>query len=315
MKRYIILSSILCSVVLHMVYPKGTLAQGPPINTETAFVVGLEGAALRTLVKTTRKSKLLKGTTKVSDPSDRQVQVVAVPIIIPYELIPNRIVVAAAIPYLHKELSLTQDGIRRALSDNGFGDLSLLFKYQLLQWDAHRKTTRITFKGGLKLPTGDHDETDELGELLRRGLQLGTGSLDYSAGLILTHSVGRLGINTDAIYTFKREADKYRFGDSLNYDLAVGYRIYPSVYETYPSPYATLYLEVNGQFKRRDEENRGTVEDSGGHILSLSPGIQYIPLSTLIIEASIQIPVLQDLNGTQLGTDFAFVSGIRWLIF
>ena len=315
MRRYIVLLSVMCSVVLHMVYPNGTFAQGPPINTETAFVVGLQGAALRTFVKTTKKSKLLKGSTKVSDPLDREVQVVAVPIIIPYELIPNRMVVAAAIPYLDKEMSLVQGGIRRTLSDNGFGDLSLLFKYQLLQRDAHRKTTRITFKGGLKLPIGDHDEIDELGEPLPRGLQLGTGSIDYSAGLILTHSVGRLGINTDAIYTFKREEDEYRFGDALNYDLAVGYRIYPSVYETYPSSCATLYLEANGQFNRRNEANGQTVEDSGGHILSLSPGIQYIPLSTLIIETSIQIPLLQDLNGTQLGRDFAFVSGIRWLIF
>ena len=35
----------------------------------------------------------------------------------------------------------------------------------------------------------------------------------------------------------------------------------------------------------------------------------------LIVEASLQIPVRQELNGTQLGTDFAFKGGIRWLIF
>lgn len=290
-------------------------AQGPPIQTETAFVTGLNGTAFRTFFRTVRKSKLLQDGSKISDPLNREVTVRAMPLMFPYELIPNQLVVGAGIPYLDKELHLTQNGIRRVLSDTGFGDLSLIAKYGLLQRDAHNKTTRVAFKGGLKLPTGDYKETDEEGNLLPRGLQLGTGSVDYSAGLIFTHIVNRLGINADAIYQFNGESDGFAFGDALNYDIALGYRIYPSIYETYPSPYATLYLEVNGQYNRKSRTGGQSVADSGGHILFLSPGVQYIPLGNLILEASLQIPVRQELNGTQLGTDFVFKGGIRWLIF
>ncbi|MBI2504146.1 MAG: transporter [Candidatus Latescibacteria bacterium] len=262
-----------------------------------------------------KKSKLLKNGSEIPDPLDREVRVVAIPLMFPYELIPNRLVVGAGVPYLDKALHLNRDGAKQTLSDQGFGDLSLLAKYQLLQRDAPHRTTRLTFKGGLKLPTGDHRETDGEGNPLPRGLQLGTGSVDYSAGLIFTHSTGRLGINADAVYWFNKEADGFEFGDALNYDLAVGYRIHPSVYQTYPSPYATVYLEANGQFGWKDRAGRQIAADSGGHTLFLSPGIQYVPFRSLALEASVQIPVLQDLNGTQLGTNLVFKTGIQWLVF
>ena len=130
------------------------VAQGPPMNTETAFVVGLDGAAFRTFVQTVRKSKLLQDGSRISDPLDREVQVVATPLMFPHELISNRLVVGAGIPYLDKEMRLTRDGVKQSLSDRGFGDLTLFAKYQLLQLDAPKKTTRVTFKGLLKLPTG-----------------------------------------------------------------------------------------------------------------------------------------------------------------
>ena len=291
------------------------VAQGPPMNTETAFVVGLNGGAFRTFVQTVRKSKLLQDGSRISDPLDREVQVVATPLIFPYELIPNRLVVGAGIPYLDKEMRLTRDGVKRSLSDRGFGDLTLFAKYQLLQWDALKKTTRVTFKSLLKLPTGEHEATDGEGNRLPRGIQLGTGTVDYAVGLIFTHIVNRLGINADTFYRFNGETEGFEFGDAVNYDLALGYRIYPSVYETYPSPYATVYLEANGQFNRKSRAAGQRVADSGGHTLFLSPGVQYIPLGNLILETSIQIPVRQELNGTQLGTDFVFKGGIRWLIF
>ena len=290
-------------------------AQGPPINTETAFVTGLNGAAFRTFVRTVRKSRLLKDGSEILDPMDREVRVVVVPFVFPYEWVPNRLVVGAGIPYFDKSMKSTQNGIRQELSNGGVGDLSLFVKYQLMQRDSHRKTTRMTFKGGLKLSTAGHQKTDRNGSPFPPGLQLGTGSTDYSVGLIYTHSTGRLGINGDASYSFKTEANGFEFGDALNYNIAFGYRVYPSVYETYPSPYATAYLEANGQFNRKNKANGQIVLDSGGHTLFISPGLQFVPVGSLILEASLQIPVIQDLNGTQLGTDFALKAGIRWLMF
>ncbi len=307
--------TLITAIGLSGLFASIATAQGPPINTETAFVIGLDGAALRTFVQTVKKSKLLRDGARIADPLEREVRVVAMPLIFPHELISNRLVIGAGIPYLDKEMRLTRDGDQQLLSARGLGDLTLFAKYQLLQWDAPKKTTRLTFKGLLKLPTGEHEGSDGEGNMLPRGVQLGTGSVDYAAGLIFTHVVGRLGINADAFYGFNGETEGFEFGDALNYDLALGYRVYPALYETYPSPYATVYLEANGRFQQKSRIGGQRVADSGGHTLLLSPGVQYIPLRNLILEMSIQVPVRQKLNGTQLGTDFIFKGGIRWLIF
>ncbi|NIR47469.1 MAG: hypothetical protein GWN61_14370, partial [candidate division Zixibacteria bacterium] len=46
------------------------------------------------------------------------------------------------------------------------------------------------------------------------------------------------------------------------------------------------------------------VRDSGRDQIFLSPGVQFLALENIVLESGIQIPVWQDLNGVQLGTDF-----------
>lgn len=43
------------------------------------------------------------------------------------------------------------------------------------------------------------------------------------------------------------------------------------------------------------------MENTGSHTIFLSPGIQATPLKNLLLEASVQIPIYQDLRGRQLG--------------
>ncbi len=45
-------------------------------------------------------------------------------------------------------------------------------------------------------------------------------------------------------------------------------------------------------------------------MLFLSPGAQFIT-QHFIVEASVQVPVVQDLNGPQLEKDFVAVLGVR----
>ena len=117
-----------------------TWAQGPPINTDTAFVTGLQGAALRSFFFSVRRSGLLQDGRRISDPLDRKVSVFGLPLILPYEVLKNQLVVIGGIPILHKEMKFTAaDGTRRKLSDTGFGDLFVVAKYQLLQKDAPGK--------------------------------------------------------------------------------------------------------------------------------------------------------------------------------
>ena len=295
--------------------PENGFAQGPPINSDTAFVTGLQGAGLRSFFFSMRRSGLLRDGQRVFDPLDRKVSVRGLPLVLPYEVLKNQLVVIGGIPILHKEMRFTAaDGTRRELSATGFGDLFVVAKYQLIQKDAPGKTTRITAIGRVKFPTGDDNKTDGEGNLLPPSLQLGTGSVDYSSGIIFTHIVRRIGLNADVVYNFNTEANNFAFGDTLRYDVALGYRLLPKVYDKFPATQLNVYLELNGQFARKNQAAGISVRDSGGNVLFLSPGIQLIPYATFLVEASLRIPVSQELNGTQLKFRPGFNLGFRWLM-
>jgi hypothetical protein len=318
-RRILLVRDGICLLELIFLFGVGmtsdvAFAQGPPINTNTAFVVGLEGAAIHSFGKVVRKSHLFADGEKITDALDREVTVFALPFMLPYEVIPNQLVVIGAIPYLSKEMKLTKDGNRQSRGDSGMGDLKLLGKYQLLQKDMKRSSFRMTFLGGVKLPTGNDDARDATG-LLPPPLQLGSGSVDFFGGPIATYVRDGFGFNAEVLFKKNTQANAYQFGDTLSVNVALGYRFLPWVYETYPSPYSTAYLELLSEFSGKDRKNGEDLKDTGGKLLLLSPGIQYVFSRTLLAEASLQFPIYQDLNGTQLGTDFSFNVGMRWLIF
>jgi hypothetical protein len=293
-----------CTLLVSLLAGSGVEANGPPIHTETAFVTGLQGEAFRSFVRTVDKSA-----------PGRDLRVISVPLIFPYELIPNRLVVGGAIPYLDKELETKVGGSRRRLENSGFGDVTLFSKVQVLQKDRPGETTRLTLLGRVKLPTGEHHARDPDGNFLARPLQVGTGSFDISGGAVLTNLKQRWGVNADLLYTATTEDESFRFGNALRYDLALAFRVAPKVYEAYPSPQLNLFLEFNGETQERNRLRGDSLADSGGTTIFVSPGIQYMFGRTLLIESSVQLPVVENLNGDQLETDTTFTLGIRWLVF
>ncbi|MCH7823619.1 MAG: transporter [Acidobacteria bacterium] len=296
-------------------WPETAHAQGPPINTQNAFVTALSGGAFRTFFLTFDRSGLRLDGEKVTDPLSREVHVRGQMFVLPYELVSNRLVVMGVVPYLDKSLEMGPADNRQELSVNGFGDLALAAKLGIYQLDRPNRTTRVALFGRLKLPTGDDDAPGPEGQLLPKSLQLGTGSVDYSAGVILTHSVGPVGLSGDLIYDINTVDDGFAFGDVLHYDIALGYRILPRVYRMYPAKQINLYLEANGTWSQRSTLEGTSLIDSGGNVLRLSPGVQFIPLANLLVEVTYQVPVWQGLNGAQLEFDPTFKVGLRWLIF
>jgi len=294
-------SRILLTSAVVLLAPLWVGANGPPFHSPTAFVVGLEGAAIRSSFRSIQKSGLGK-----------DMRVYAVPIMVPYEVIPNRLVLAAVIPFLDKRLQVTESG--QKIGDRGFGDFALMGKLQILQRDRSNRTTRMTLLGAVKFPTGQHDETAKDGSALPRPLQLGTGAYDYTGGVVVTHLGGRKGFNAALRYTARTDGNGYRFGDSLRYDLALAFRVLPRIYETYPSPQFNIFLELNGETQQKSAFNGQLLENSGGTTAFLAPGLQYIFGRTLIGETSFQIPVLEKRNGNQLEADYTMAVGFRWLI-
>ncbi len=237
----------------------------------------------------------------------------AVPLIAPYAIAPGRLVVAGVIPYVEKRLEMTGPGGTTRFEEQGLGDLRLLTEYAYFIRDRKQETTRAIAIGGIELPTGSHGDPN-----LPPVLWNGSGATNYVLGTAVSHIPARWGVYTDLIYRITTEAAGFEFGDTLRYDLALGYRLWPAVYETYPSRQFNVFLELNGLWEQKSRDVRppsggATVPDSGGNRVLLSPGLQYIPGRAFLVEASVQIPVVEELHGRQLETDAQYLIGIRWL--
>ncbi len=60
-----------------------TMAQGPPINTDTPIMLGVQGRGVRTFAKIIRRDTLLSDGNEIDDPLDRRTTVVVTPVVVP----------------------------------------------------------------------------------------------------------------------------------------------------------------------------------------------------------------------------------------
>lgn len=212
------------------------------------------------------------------------------------------------VPYLDKELQYAESDTR---GDSGIGDITLLGKYRIYTKDYPGKTSRFSILTGVKLPTGEDDEEDRFGTL-PQGLQLGSGSFDPIIGAAYTWQSLDFEVDIDITYKFNTEgANDFEFGDLFKYNIAYQRRVWPfKLPEEGLYSQLNLVLELNGQYQQKNKSSGTKLADSGGNTIFLSPGLQYV-MERFIIEGSVQLPVVQDLNGAQLKTDYIATVGIR----
>lgn len=274
-----------------------------PITFNTALPIHEGETILR------GQGKLLRSTDDPS-PRDRELTVWAAPSIVAYGITED-LTLFGAVPYLDKELELDTPRGRVTRGDNGLGDSTLLARYTVKQWDRPGETLRLAPFVGLKTPTGEDDETDALGRL-PQPLQLGSGSWDPIVGTIFTWQTLDWELDTALSYREKTEANDFEFGDETELDLSYQYRLLPRALKGGKEVPGFLYgvLESNLIWQERHDGPMGTVSDSGGTTWFLAPGIQYVR-KRWVLEAAVQIPVAQDLNGRALENDFIATAGFR----
>ena len=113
------------------------------------------------------------------------------------------------------------------------------------------------------------------------------------------------------MYKVNTEARDMDLGEELRYDLAYELRVLPREWPEHGTP-SQLYavLEVNGRTRDKDVSGGVELDGTGGTVVFLSPGVQWIT-KRVIYEASLQLPVAQNLNGNQVETDLVAAVGIR----
>lgn len=188
------------------------------------------------------------------------------------------------------------------------GDIKLLTSYRF----ADAGEPGFGVRAGIKLPTGSISQlaTDGV-TLAERMFQPGTGSTDLILGAFYSHDSHDSDLHWFASGHLQQPlttrnggpggADQtYRPGNTL----ALGAGL------TYPLM-EKLRLTVQGNWHQTGRES-GTAGDpvnTGGRTLAVSPGFSFAAAPDTQLYASLQLPVYQYLNGTQLSNTLGVMVG------
>ncbi len=267
-----------------LVAPCAAWPQG--VNTNVALPVPKGEAILRSQLRFARAT---------DDPSsaDREVRALVARQTLVVGVTP-RLTAFATLPLLAHRRVESRSGTTR--SDPAVGDFTLLSRYTLW-WDdyAPLSTRRTALLAGMKFPTGAD--------------RFGTETFDPILGGVATWAFDRHEIDLDALYTASTRRNGFRQGAGVRYDLAYRYRIWPRRFGKRLLQLNGL-LELNGQWSDRDRDAGRRVTDSGGRVLFLAPGLQFVS-KRWILEASFQVPVAENLHGAQVERDFVGVLSMR----
>jgi len=213
------------------------------------------------------------------------------------------------LPYFDKRLDMRVGGQDVTRSKQGIGDLTLMGRYTAYESNAPGRTFRIAPFLGLKVPTGDDDARDGLGRLPPL-VQPGSGSTDILGGAVATYQTLDFQIDGQVSYKANRKANGFQFGNVAELDASLQYRLWPRSLGSGVPGFLYGVVEANLVHAAKDRSGGLADPNSGGTTLFIAPGVQYVTRKW-IVEAGVQIPVVQNLNGTTLKNDYVLTTGFR----
>ena len=301
--------------MLLTLHPAVAVAQIFGAGARTEFISGF---GLRSFGAVETRDRLRTNGTDAVDSTGTKVRVRTTPIAVVYGL-RSRLSLVAVLPFVDKQLSLSGGAAESSqsfsASARGLGDALFLTKWRVFKRDQPLGTFRLATEFGVKAPTGAHDLEDGDGQRLPAALQRGSGSWDPVANLLMIYvpaaGRGRWTLTGDIGIRLTTEANAVEVGNQVSYDGMVKYRVHPL---THPGRDTFLLLELNGRWQDQTRVAGGIASDSGGHILYVSPGVQFLLRRNLILEGGVHVPVMHDLNGTQLAPGMRVLAGVRYII-
>ena len=213
------------------------------------------------------------------------------------------------VPFVNKDLKLTTGNGRLTRQADGPGDMKIFGRYTIYKNNFSGGNFRVAPFTGIKLPTGDSKRRDGTG-LLPPVVQPGSGSWDPFGGIVMTYQTLNFQIDAGASYQANSTANGFAFGDVSRLDSSFQYRLWPRKLGSGVPGFLYGIMEVNLIHQNNNRTHGITDPNSGGTRLFLAPGLQYVT-RRWIIESSVQLPVVQDLNGTGLKNDFIVRAGFR----
>jgi hypothetical protein len=220
----------------------------------------------------------------------------------------SRLSFVATIPVLDKTIRTAGGGT--SVTDShltGLGDAEMGARYAMWRSINYRngRVQELALAGGVMMPTGANDAktTDTTATVIPvdpHG-QLGTGGWGPFVGLHYRFEQVNWLAFADVSYRVRTtgsyfDGSKYKFGDAALWSIHGQYR-----------PLATLAVDLglDGRYARVDrataagESSANSVDNTGGMLLSIAPGVYFNAAGAFWVFARGQIPVYKDLFGEQ----------------
>lgn len=278
---------------------------------------------------------------EIDNPAGERIESSVTQLLLGYTVHP-RITLQVNLPVISRSFRRsTGDGIDRG-HERGIGDLSVLGEVEAFSAVTETGVVRLSLLAGVKLPTGDSDRLrEELAEdhhheagseqagtgdehheeapdgsphehaesgVHGHDLALGSGSYDGIFGARLFASWRRTFATAKLQYTLRSRGDvDYRYADDLTWSGGPGVFLWLGHTET-----LGLQAVLSGETKGKDDLDGAKADDTAITALYAGPGLLFTWGSSLGVEVTADLPVVQNNSALQIVPDYRIRGGASW---
>ncbi len=205
------------------------------------------------------------------------------------------------IPYFDKGLKRQSFKASFSDSNSGLGDLTLISRYRVFS-QKKKDSFNLAVGFGLEMPTGATDEKDSSGKTPGY-IQPGGGAWNPILEVGAHKVMGQHWFGSHFLYKMTTEGElgdkDFERPDVFKYNFSYGYAL---------SRYFDAELELNGEVKSKAELAGKEMNNSGGHMLFLTPGFHVKIRKGMHFGLCAPVTVYRDMNGVQPVEDYRVVA-------
>ena len=223
--------------------------------------------------------------------------------------------VESLLTWVNQRRKISQFGNENLDQTSGIGDAVLLLKYNFSNLIG--KNTDFTMGLGTKIPLGSTTETNSQGITLNADLQPGSNAWDIIYWSSFSKSFNfrpSLNWSSRIVYRSTGTNDSY-FGDST-YKFGNEFQ----AFFNFSDQFLFLKTITNPSFSikyraaNQDEIGGFNIDNTGGNWVSAIPGFSINVNSNLSFSARAEIPIYNNVDGTQLTPTYRITSGFLYRI-
>lgn len=201
-------------------------------------------------------------------------------------------------------------------SGAGLANVTAWAKYRFFRQVKTYGDRQAAARFGLELPTGNKDTPSQteinVPAFVRQQLTPINGGLSTHFDLAYSQAGGRIIFGGNAEAVFRSERGGFRMGHEQRLNTDLEYVLLP---RDYKKPGGELFLILETTFVHRATGRLNGVPVAGSKATEyyLAPGLQYAASPRLVIEGSVQFPVVQNTGPMSLQTDLNVLLGVKYL--